>query len=437
MKSEEFATALVVRRVLLVCCLLWSAVANSSFFILHSSFFTLHSSLAQGLHRYTTGFNVTYTPAHSSLPTPHSSLHSPLSSNFADSIDIEFDDGRILLPVEIDGRKYRFLFDTGCTQGVLFTGSPVPFIREVGNVISFDINNQPDTVRVVQLPEFRLGHLSIDGYLCTVVKGGAIHRGYDGIVGFDLINKGLACKIDVEHKRLILTDRKKHFAQEQGYEVKYKLQAFVPYVWVSPFMRHMDRALFDTGYRQLYTMNVESFRKHVYKSKQVAAQVEGRAVGRRTIGANSVEQADTVFFLALDRLKWDDFAFRDYHTVTQAGTSHIGTELLTYGNLIINPFKKRMMFQPTATKNDELTIGNEQAQFSVIPVGGRPVVGLVREESEAYRNGLRHADTIIRIDQRNIPDVTAMQQFPFVKGRTYIFTVRRADGSVHDVKIKK
>ena len=436
MKSEEFATALVVRRVLLVCCLLWSAAANSSLFTLHSSLqrysslFTLHSSLAQGLHRYTTGFNVTYTPA-------HSSLLSPLSSNFADSIDIEFDDGRILLPVEIDGRKYRFLFDTGCTQGVLFTGSLVPFIREVGNVVSFDINNQPDTVRVVQLPEFRLGHLSIDGYLCTVVKGSAIHRGYDGIVGFDLINKGLACKIDVEQKRLILTDRKKHFAQEQGYEVKYKLQSFVPYVWVSPFMRHMDCALFDTGFRQLYTMNVESFRKHVYKSKQVAAQVEGRAVGRRTIGANSVEQADTVFFLALDRLKWDDFAFRDYHTVTQAGTSHIGTELLTYGNLIINPFKKRMLFQPTATKNDELTVSNEQAQFSVIPVGGRPVVGLVREESEAYRNGLRHDDTIIRIDQRNIPDVTAMQQFPFVKGRTYTFTVRCSDGSVHDVKIKK
>ena len=50
MKSEEFATALVVRRMLLVCCLLWSAAANSSFFTLHSSlqrnssFFTLHSS---------------------------------------------------------------------------------------------------------------------------------------------------------------------------------------------------------------------------------------------------------------------------------------------------------------------------------------------------------------------------------------------------------
>ena len=44
MKNEEFATALVVRRMLLVCCLLWSAAANSSLFILHSSFFTLHSS---------------------------------------------------------------------------------------------------------------------------------------------------------------------------------------------------------------------------------------------------------------------------------------------------------------------------------------------------------------------------------------------------------
>ncbi len=44
MKNEEFATAFVVRRVLIVCCMLFSAVANSSLFTLHSSL--LH---AQGL----------------------------------------------------------------------------------------------------------------------------------------------------------------------------------------------------------------------------------------------------------------------------------------------------------------------------------------------------------------------------------------------------
>ena len=43
MKNEEFATALVVRRILLLCCMLWSAAANSSLFTLHSSLVTAQS----------------------------------------------------------------------------------------------------------------------------------------------------------------------------------------------------------------------------------------------------------------------------------------------------------------------------------------------------------------------------------------------------------
>lgn len=374
--------------------------------------------MAAQMHRYSLGFTIS-------------------KQDFVDTLQIEFDRHRILLPIEIEGKKYRFLFDTGATQGVVFTNSRVPYIKEVGNVVSFDINNHSDTVRVVQLPAFRLGSLLIDGYLATVGRSSAITRGYDGIIGFDLINKGLCCKIDVENHRMILTDRKKFFAQEEGYEVKYKLSGFVPYVWVSPFMRHMDRALFDTGFSHFYTMNRESFQQHVYKSRQVAAQVEGRAVGQHTIGMHGVERADTVYFLALDRLKWDDFAFRDVHIVTQEGSSHIGAELLDYGSIIINPFKKRILFQPNKTKTDEITISNKQFQMYIIPMNGRPAIGLIREESEAYRNGLRQGDIILKVNGRDIPSLAIFQQLHFKPGETYIYTVRHRNGTLQDVKVKK
>ena len=391
--------------------------------------------MAAQMHRYSLGFTITHTPTNVSQ---HSALNSQLSTlnYFVDTIDIEFDKHRILLPIEIEGKKYRFLFDTGATQGVVFTNNRVPYIKEVGNVVSLDINNQTDTVRVVQLPAFRLGSLLIDGYLAIVGRSGAVSRGYDGIIGFDLINKGLCCKIDAENHRMILTDRKKFFAQEKGYEVKYKLSGFVPYVWVSPFMRHMDRALFDTGFSHLYTMNRESFQQHVYKSRQVAAQVEGRAVGQHTIGLHGVERADTVYFLALDRLKWDDFSLRDYHTVTSEGGSTIGAELLDYGSVIINPFKKRILFQPHS-KTDELIVGNQQFQMSIVPMNGRPAIGLIREESGAYRSGLRQGDIILKVNGRDIPNLSVFQQLHFEKGNIYVYTVRHRDGTVADVRVKK
>ena len=395
--------------------------------------------LAAQMHRYSLGFTVTFNAQNSKL----NAQSSMLNATFADTIPIEFDNHRILLPVEIEGKKYRFLFDTGATQGAVFNPSPLygkkgerSRLREVGNVISFDINNHPDTLRVVQLPSFRMGHLAIDGYLCTVIPSGPISRGYDGIIGFDLVNKGLCCKIDVENRRLILTNQKKFFAGEQGYEVKYKLSGFVPYVWVSPFMRHMDHVLFDTGFQHLYSMNRESFQQHVYKSRHVAAQVEGRAIGQHTIGAHGVERADTVYFLALERLKWGEFMFRDVHIITQGGSSHIGSELLDYGAVIINPFKKRMLFQPY-NKSGVVTVGNEQPQMSIVPHRGRPMIGLIRENSEAYKRGLRQGDIIIKINNTAIPSLAAYQQFGFVKGNTYTFTVRRSDGTTHEVQVPK
>ena len=425
MRNEEFGTALVMRRILLLCCLLWSAVANSSFFIFRSSFVNAQKRL------YDTGFTVTYTPSFGEEQGME------YDEDFADTIAIEFTAANeVIVPVQIGGRTFRFLFDTGASQGVAFTGSGMPYVRNAGYVVAVDFNGHPDTVRVVQLPTLHIGHLSIDGYIAQVVNGRGVRRPYDGMIGFDIVNKGLLCKIDTQNKRLILTDRKKHFADEEGYEVKYKMQGFVPYVWVSPFMRHMDCALFDTGFPRLYSMNRESFQTHVYKSRQVAAQVEGRTVGSRFIGVNSVEASDTVYFLALDRLKWDDFAFRDYHTTTSDGPSHIGADLLNYGSLIINPRRERMLFQPY-NGADSITVSNQQFQMSIVPYQGRAMIGLIREESDAYQDGLRQGDVILKIDGRDVPTFTVFQQWRFVRGETHIFTVRRRNGSILDIPVRK
>ena len=122
--------------------------------------------------------------------------------------------------------------------------------------------------------------------------------------------------------------------------------------------------------------------------------------------------------------------------MTQVGSSHVGAELLDYGRVIINPFKKRIIFQPN-TKTDELTVGNSALQMSIVPAGNRPSIGLIREGSEAYLNGMRRGDVILKINDRDIPSVAAYMQFPFVKGETYTFTVRTEQGNIKKVQITK
>lgn len=344
------------------------------------------------LHRYNTNFTVSRT-------------------NFVDTIPISYDGDQVFLTVTIHNRPYRFILDTGSSQGMLYQGSSVPILNHLGGVISHDANGVADTIGAVQLPPFQLGDLEITGYVASVVKAPRHQPDYDGIIGFDLFNKGIGGVIDTRKKILILSDRKKYFDDVPGYPAKYQLKWFVPYILVSPFMRHVDEALFDTGAQQLYQINKTSFDEHAYKSKQVNAQVEGRATGQFTAATNSTERRAEVVFLKLDRLKWGDFAFTDVHTITTQGASRIGAQILNYGAMVINPKKKVMTFQPYDGP-DSVKVGNKQFGIAFIDVDNAPQVGLIWNQSTPYRNGLRQGDVILKV---NGTVITSYNQFTRLK----------------------
>lgn len=367
--------------------------------------------------------------------------------NFCDTIPIEMVDGQLFLDVEMNGKTRRFLLDTGSSQGMIYQGTELEGCVELGNMISHDANNHADTVKVVALPPFRMGNLQIGHYVATVLPRPAVRPKHDAIIGFDLFNRGLYAKIDTQKGILILTDRKNTFKEEEktGFSVKYKLKWFVPYLMVSPFINHMDEVLFDTGFRQFFTMNKGSFDTHLendlsrlnkHLGTNIERQIEGRAKGQFSIGAFGAEKADEVVFLRLDRLKWNNFSFLDVRCITTQGASKIGSPLLNHGALIINPTKKRLTLLPY-NGTDNITIGNEQMSVAFVPVNGRAVVGLIWEGSEAYQAGLRQGDIILRIDEKPIFTFQDFTAFRFIKDHRHHFLVRDKEGKEKDVWMKR
>ena len=354
--------------------------------------------------------------------------------NFVDTIPIRFVNNQLYVEVAMEDGSTRLLnFDTGSSQGMVYYGGPLDTGEELGNIVSRDANGRKDTVKVVRLPEFRLGKLWVSNYVATVIVRPHGRRRFDGILGFDLVNKGLLCKIDVKKGHMILTDRKKFFDGEEGFDVKYKLRWFVPHVWVSPFMRHVDEALFDTGSPPLYSMNKQSFNRHAYKSKNVESQVESRSRGHLAIGNYGAETVDEVVFLNLDRLKWGDFSFQHVSSLTTQGGSRVGAALLNYGSLIINPLRKRMTFQPY-NGSDTCEVQNRQFNMAFVPVGGRAAVGLIRETCDEYEQGLRQGDVIESINGEEIADFQQFVNYRFVKGETYTLVVVDPRGVRKEIK---
>ena len=403
---------------------------------------------AQQLHRYNPNFGLS-------------------AENFCDTISIDVEDDLILMPVRIDNKVYRFCLDTGSSQGMVYANSNIPDLVPLGNIISRDANNHVDTVQVIQLPPFTLptnsSQLTVSGYVASLMPRHSISDKYDAIIGFDLFNRGICAKIDKQRGLLILTDEKKLFRAEEkaGYTLRYKLKWFVPYLYVSPFVRHTDEALFDTGAPLFYTMSRESFDQHLASDlanlhKNLGAgierQVEGRAEGHLTLGGFGLEKKDEVVFLHLDRLKWGDFAFTDLHTITTQGASKIGAKLLDFGSVIINPFRKHITFQPFPNEvpssgeeglgvvarpspsgeleggSSSIRVGNKQFSVAFVPYKGQAVVGLIWESSPPYKAGMRQGDVILQIDQRPINSFADFQRFGFIKGERHRFRLRDQQG---------
>lgn len=356
--------------------------------------------------------------------------------NFADTIPIEVVDNQIFVKATAGGRVYRFCLDTGSSQGTVYASSYISGLRALGSVVSRDAAGRSDTVSVVQLPAITIGKLTITGYVASLFPSTML-RAYDGIIGFDFFNKGLCCKIDTRNRRMVIADRRDFFDGETGYALHYKLKWFVPYVMVSPFKRHYDEALFDTGSNVLYTMNKQSFDEHAYKSKNVNSQVEARVKGKLTIGNIGAERGGEVAFLKLDRLKWDDFSFLDVSAVTTQGSSKIGAAMLRYGSVIINGFRRYIRFQPY-DDGDSVKVSNKPLTTAYVPTDdGRASVGIVMPGCADYEAGLRQGDIIISIDGKAIASFAAFQRFTLVKGMTHKMRVLTQEGKVKDVVITR
>ena len=312
--------------------------------------------------------------------------------NFCDTIPLQINNGRLFLTVTIDGKKQKVLLDTGSSQGVIFADRLPEGLTHLGTVLARDGNGHTDSVQVVQMPRFQLGSNTIDGYVATVHKPPVASKNDHFIVGFDLFNSGLSAKIDLQNRRLILTDKPEMFANELGQRLKYKLKWFVPYVIV-------------------------------------AAVVQGQS----TFSLFGVEQYAEVAFMHLDRLQLADFNLLNVKARTTYGSSKLGCELLNYGAVIILPKRRQIVFQPY-NGAESMEANNRLKQMAFVPSNNRPMIGIINPMSEPYKLGFRQGDVVLAIDGKPINSFQAFVDYPFVDGQIYTFSLLSADGQQKQIR---
>ena len=354
--------------------------------------------------------------------------------DFVDSVRIEWDRNQVYVPVTIDGQVYRFLLDTGSGQAVVYDDTPIEGCLPAGQMRSLDAIGRCDTVEVVTLPPLTLGTVTFTGCRATVQHRPVRGRSFDGIVGFDIIARGLNVKIDVRDSLMIVSDRKNFFEQEAGYEAPYKLDFHVPYIEISPFGRYKERTLFDTGSRQFYAINKGSFDQGMNGAAgMLGVQIQNISEGRHAIGNFGAEPEGEVVYMTLDAMKWGKFVFSDVETMTTQGGSHIGADILNYGAVVFNPRRKRVKFMPY-NEEASCSVVSKLPDIAFVSDNGQPAVGVVRQGTLPYQQGFRSGDIIIAVEGQPVKDFTEFITRAYEVGREYRFKIVDRQGREKEVR---
>ena len=341
--------------------------------------------------------------------------------DFVMTLPIEVERNQIYLPVTIGGRQYRFKLDTGASQGVIYDDVDMPGLQELGYIKSEDATGTSRQVTTVELPPMTLDSLTISHFKVQRMQRRVVRRGEDGIIGFALFHRGLAARIDVRAGQMTLTDRKNYFKGAEGEVLRYRLMWHVPYVKVSPFEGADDEVLFDTGSPMLYAPNSERLERMSATVPAVESQTEGVTYGRRTMGHFGSERAHRITLLRLERLRWGRFDFQDVHCATVQGGSHMGAQMLQYGAMVINPFRRQLVFQPYDGATS-CQVPDPRADIVMVEKDGRAMVGMVMEQGRAWEAGFRSEQVIVKVDDRPLT-FDEFNTYRWVKDQEYDFTI--------------
>lgn len=371
--------------------------------------------------------------------------------DFADTIKIKVIDGAVVVPVEIEGRIRHFLFDTGSPLG-LWQGEKEAWMRQfmADSLLFGDSNKNRRHKTIYQIPTMKMGNLQIENYPLIVedaMKDYLCGR-FDGVLGFNLIGKGLSFKLDTKDSLLIVTDRKKFFSKEEKGQpsAKYRTkQAYRPLVIVDTPLGFIE-TVFDTGalngWFDLPQDYLDQwFRKSPKKRKVLDdLTLQTDTTIKASAGLYGLS-TDTLVgrLLHFPTIEIGELPVNDLYVTTAYKTMGIGSALLKHASLIIDAPRKRFVFLPH--NNQEIRIGNsETGSISLIPSEPGDTLGVlkavVRKGSTAYLKGIRTGDYLREVNGIPINDLCTYMLMER-KDEEALFKFHSPDGIEKTVRLKR
>ena len=334
----------------------------------------------------------------------------PVERKYLAQVPYEDLKGKIIIPVEIQGNTYRFLFDTGAPNLITHALSQQIDSKEINSIFVRDANGNKQKMEVVTISLIGIGGVQFED-IPTIVNNEDSSFildcfGVDGIIGSNMVRKSVI-QLDSENSVFRISNSPEHFVGSalEGIKMDLSDAQSSPYIWIllKGGGKASEYVLFDTGMQGFYDMSVKNY------SELRALDVFDESmsgVGIKSIGLFDSSEANQHYRIRIPSIEIGDFNFKNVPTVTMdAERSRIGSEILKYGKVSLDFRNSKFYFEPYEDNPDlhELQLG-----FSPTVINNELVVGIVWD-SELSRS-IDYGDKILIV---NGLDVSSMDPCEF------------------------
>ncbi|MGM0530103.1 MAG: aspartyl protease family protein [Bacteroidota bacterium] len=323
---------------------------------------------------------------------------------YYETISFDYIKDKIILPITINGKVRRFIFDTGAPTIISEALQEELNYDTLRKSPVSDVNQNKDSVTFVKADHIILGDLEFSGIPAMVNDLEVLPWtcfNVDGFIGSNLLRNSVV-QINREANELVITN-KINDLQNVGTKSSMELdRQSSPYLGLSLAGEKDRYVLFDSGSDDFVNINLDYF--ETLQKHESDFNVERTGYGRGVMGMFGTGKKEKVYRLELDSLSFDQTIISDpIVEVTNTG-NRLGAKILRYGIVTLD-YKNKNFYFSSLDKSIPFEIEKR------VDLGFRPVirrdtfeVGLVWENSLIDSLGLKPGHQIMRINEYNFQD---------------------------------
>jgi len=326
------------------------------------------------------------------------------TKNYFESIKIGWVKSKIIVPIKIKGKTYRFILDTGAPNIISTKLYEDIKAETIDNILVRDAFGKEDSLRIALVGKLEIGNLSFENTASLVfdLEANKIFNcaKIDGFIGSNMLRNSIV-QIDVPNKTLILTDNKKKLHLNKKNSLKMELLGMQsnPYVWIKLNGKKTgkEQVLVDTGMDGFYDLSLKHF--EIFRQDEIFG-ILNRGEGSSSVGIFGDVPVSEHYRVLTPSIGIAGVLFKNVVTVTtDDDNSRIGSEILKYGVVTIDYKNKRFYYN---TSEQEYNLLEKISGFSYTMKNDKLVVGFVWDES--LKNKIAYGDEIVEINGKGIDE---------------------------------